>query len=341
MRVKKILFIGLGGAGQRHLRVLKECLPKARLTAFRAKRTAPFLNPDFSTRAGSLEKEHGLTVFDTLEEGLDDGPDLAVISNPSSLHYGPALQAARRGIDLLVEKPFSNDLNGFERFQDVVLAKKIRFMVSYQRRFHPWLRKIRDVLAQGKLGKIITASFHAGSYVPAWHPYEDFRKLYACRPELGGGVLLTEIHEFDLCFWYFGMPAKIYCSGGNYGGHTLKTEDTAHAVLKYKGFDATVNVCFMDPQSKRLALISGTKGYAEWDQEGNTLVIYDHPSRQKKVYTDPAFTNETMFKAQARYFLNDFGLVQTKEYLKAAQASLKMVETAKVSMNSGREITIT
>jgi len=75
-------------------------------------------------------------------------------------------------------------------------------MISYQRRFHPRMKKMREIIVSGGIGKIVNILIEVGSFVPAWHPYEDFRELYACRADLGGGVLLTEIHEVDLCYWF-------------------------------------------------------------------------------------------------------------------------------------------
>ena len=45
-----------------------------------------------------------------------------------------------------------------------------------------------------------------GSDVRLWHPYEDFRDLYACRSELGGGVLYTECHEIAVVLKILGLP---------------------------------------------------------------------------------------------------------------------------------------
>ena len=157
-----------------------------------------------------------LTLFNSLEEGLDNDPDLIVISNPTSLHYEVAQKAAERNINIFVEKPFSHNLDGFNQFENLVLKNKLYFFVSYQRRFHPYLNRIKGIIESGILGKIITANFNVATYLPIWHPYEDYKQLYACKPDLGGGVLLTEIHELDLCFWYFGLPEFVNCVGGNY-----------------------------------------------------------------------------------------------------------------------------
>ncbi|NQV03466.1 MAG: Gfo/Idh/MocA family oxidoreductase, partial [Bacteroidia bacterium] len=263
MKIDKIFFVGLGGAGQRHLRIFKELLPeKTEFSAYRSVKKTPLLNSNFTVnKDSSLEEKYNLALFDSLEDGLVNNPDLIVISTPSSLHLQVARKAAERGINIFIEKPFSNNLDGFEDFRNLVLRNNLYFFVSFQRRFHPYITKVKQMVSNGQLGKIVSASFNVASYVPDWHPYEDYKNLYACRKELGGGVLLTEIHELDLCSWYFGFPEHVYCAGGNYSSHQLDVEDTAHVTLEYKDFSVQINLCFMQKQNRRAFSIAGTQGY--------------------------------------------------------------------------------
>ncbi len=263
--IKKIFFVGLGGAGQRHLRIFKDLFPgSVEYSAYRSIGRTPLLNLDFSVSTETaLEKKYDLTLFNSLEEGLENEPDLIVISTPSSLHFETAKKAAERNINIFIEKPFSHNLDGFSDFENRVLEKNLYFFVSFQRRFHPYLKKIKEIIESGILGKIITANFNVASYVPAWHPYEDYKQLYACRADLGGGVLLTEIHELDLCYWYFGLPDYVSCIGGNYSNIKLDVEDTTHITLEYKDFAVQINLCFMQQHNRRDLYIAGTNGYVE------------------------------------------------------------------------------
>lgn len=334
----KILFVGLGGAGQRHLRIFRDLLgPGAAFTAFRTTRRTPLLAPDFSVRADcTVEEAYGLRTFGSLEAALDDGPELVVVSTPSAKHLGPVRAALDRGIGVFVEKPFSHDLEGFEEIRALVEAGPLPFLVSFQRRFNPCLRHVKDLLERGALGKIISASFLVASYVPAWHPYEDFRDLYAMRVDLGGGVLLTEIHELDLCHWYFGLPRRVHCVGGTFGGVALEVEDTAQLTLDYGDFSVQASLCFMQKQNRRAFEIAGTAGHVSWDMVGNQLRIHDYASGMVSETTDPDFANDTPFIAQARFFLDRFDpATDSRTYLDAAWGSLAIVAAARRSMASG------
>jgi len=340
--IKKILFIGLGGAGQRHLRFFKNLLAdNVEFSAYRSTGRTPLLNPDFSVSTQStLDQKYDLTMFNTFEEGLDNEPDLIVISTPSSLHYEAAMKAAERNINIFVEKPFSHNLDGFDDFEKCIYEKNLFFFVSFQRRFHPYLKKIKEIIEGGLLGKIITANFNVASYVPAWHPYEDYKQLYACKADLGGGVLLTEIHEFDLCYWYFGLPDYVNCIGGNYSNIQLDVEDTTHATLEYGDFAVQVNLCFMQQHNRRDLYIAGTNGYVEWNAIGNTFKFINYIDKHEELLCDPDFTNDDMFVSQAEYFLNKFEKTDIQSYLELTKGSLAIVQAAKKSMKAGCKVSI-
>ena len=340
MKIDKIFFVGLGGAGQRHLRIFRQLLPsKTEFSAYRSARKTPLLNSDFSVNSNdTFEGKYNVRFFKSLEEGFDSKPYLVVISTPNSLHIEPAKKAAERNINIFIEKPFSHNLDGFEEFKELVLKNKLYFFISFQRRFHTYLRKIKEIVSNDEIGKVISAVFNVCTYVPAWHPYEDFKTLYACRKDLGGGVLLTEIHELDLCYWYFGLPEYVYCNGGNYSEVKLDVEDTAHVTLKYKDFAVQINLCFMQKYNRRDLYIAGTKGYIEWNMEGNRLIVCNYRNNKKEVLSDQAYTNDAMFFSQASYFLDRFTRSENKAYLEIARASLSIVSAAKESLEKGCHI---
>ena len=337
-----VLFIGLGGAGQRHLRILKGLLPATtRYLAYRRTRQTPLLRPDFSVDpAGSVEQAYGLTTFDSLDAAFAARPGLVVISTPSSLHLEPMLKAVEIGADILVEKPWSADLEGFSAFRDAVRAKNLKFQVSFQRRFHPLLAQVKTELESGTIGRPMTASFTVYSHVPSWHAYEDYRTLYAVRGDLGGGVLLTEIHELDLCLWYFGLPLAVFCAGGSQTKPALEVEDTVHLTLLYPGWSVQLVLCFMHQRAWREFHVAGTAGHLAWHSDGNRLSV-EHFGSAPQTLADPAYPNDAMFQAQAQRFLFDWTEADTQAALDSAGGSLAIVAAAKRSMRSGHAEPVT
>ena len=339
--IDKVLFVGLGGAGQRHLRILSARLPHARLSAFRRTLTTPALNADFSLDVGkTLEQAYDLTYVDNMAAGLADTPDLVVISTPTALHLEPLLAAAHRGTGILLEKPWSSNLNGFDEFRRAVERSSVPFRMSFQRRHHPLLARTKEIVATGALGRIMSARFEVGSFVPAWHGYEDWQSLYAVRPDLGGGVLLTESHEIDLAYWFFGIPERVFCVGGNFGPEKLEVEDTAQLTLDYGNFSAQLSLCFMQKQPRRGLEIAGTGGHLSWTADGNRLVHTNCGDGPGGEWSDPTYSNDAMFEAQADALLNDFTQSENDEHLRAAWATQAIVAAAHRAMKEKQAISL-
>lgn len=336
MTFSKILFIGLGGAGQRHLRIFRKLLPNTIFSTYRKTGETPLLRSNFTVdNQNTVESAYELQTFNSLESAFEASPNLTVISTPTSCHREPMMMAMEAGSGILVEKPWAESLEGFSKFRNGILAKKLPFHISFQRRFHPQIAAARHAVISGVIGRPVTANFTVYSNVPSWHTYEDWHALYAVRSDMGGGVLLTEIHEIDLASWFFGLPEAIFCSGGNRSSENLTVEDTVQMTLLYSNFSVQITLCFMHKRSSRSFHIAGTDGDIFWDDTTNILNVL--PFRGSPEFlSPPTITNDAMFVAQAECFLNDWTLNDTKKSLSAAANSLAIVEAAKLSMLSGK-----
>ena len=82
------------------------------------------------------------------------------------------------------------------------------------------------------MGRIVAVRAEVGEYLPGWHPYEDYRQMYASRAELGGGVVLSQIHEIDYIYWLFGMPRRVMAIGGHLSSLEIDVEDTASILME-------------------------------------------------------------------------------------------------------------
>ena len=339
MEYKKILFIGLGGAGQRHLRVFYDLLPSTtEFYAFRSKKTTPLLNSDFSVNENkTIQEKYNLTIFDSIEEAFSIYPDLTIISTPTSLHLDPMLNALKINSAIFVEKPWSNDIANFKKFSNSVLLNKTPFHISFQKRFNPKFHEIFLLIKNGQIGKILTATFNVFSNVRVWHPYENWKDLYAVNSKLGGGVLLTEIHEIDLAYWFFGLPKEVFCNGGNMSEEVLDIEDTVNIILIYENFSIHINLCFMHKKQSRNFNIAGSRGDVSWSDSKDELKIEFFNNETESKNDDLVVLNDDMFYNQARKFLGDWDENDTIKSLNAASSSLAIVEAAKKSMNSGKK----
>ena len=88
------------------------------------------------------------------------------------------------------------------------------------------------MLAARAIGRIVAVRAEVGEYLPGWHPYEDYRQMYASRADLGGGVVLSQIHEIDYLYWLFGMPRRLMAMGGHLSSLEIDVEDTASILME-------------------------------------------------------------------------------------------------------------
>jgi predicted dehydrogenase len=329
--------VGLGGAGQRHLRILHDLLPAStQFTCFRKTRHSPLLRSDFTVEeGGTLEDKFGLHVFESMEAAFANKPDLTVIATPTSCHRIPLMLAAEAGSAIIVEKPWAEDLADFQQFANIVSGKELPFLISFQRRYHPLIAKAHKLVKAGSIGVPLAASFTVFSDVRTWHGYENWKNLYAVRPELGGGVLLTEIHEIDLASWFFGMPDGVVCSGGNRSTESLDVEDTVQMTLLYRSFSVQITLCFMHENRERSFHIAGTEGDIWWNEADNILTVKQFKNAMAE-YSVSDFSNDMMFKALANDFVFHWNADRSRGSLEAAFNSLSIVSAAKRSMQSGQ-----
>ena len=187
----KVVVIGYGSIGKRHVNNLLSLHGLEVIVCTKRKDT------DFL-------KKKGCKVFSSFERCLMEKPDIAVIANVTSLHIETAIKLANARCHLFIEKPLSNSMRGVRTLLEQVKKKRLVTLMGCNLRFHDCIRKIKEIISNNEIGRIVSVRVENGSYLPNWHPYEDYRHGYAAREDLGGGVVLTCIHEIDYLYWFFG-----------------------------------------------------------------------------------------------------------------------------------------
>jgi len=322
---KRILYIGLGGAGQRHLRIIKKILPEAICFAFRARNKTPLLNSDFSVNTNiTLEEKYGINIYNDLDEAYLNKPDLVIISTPTSMHYEHIKRASNEGAAIIVEKPGSISYKEAIDLSAILKNNKTKFLVSFQRRFHPYVLELKRQLSEGTLNDIREIMIDVFSHVPSWHPYEDYKSLYACKATLGGGVLLTESHEIDFIIWLFGYPKSIESKLMTKKELDLDVEDSAFIKLNYINFYVNINLNFMSEITKRIMTIKNLDRtiVLDFDSNNHNFNYIDNENR-----TIDNLSNDSLFENQFKYFLSKN--YNSEEYIEALVNNLMLISECK------------
>jgi len=343
----RALFVGLGGIGQRHVRNLRTLLgDTVEIVAVRVRGRRDVVTEQLAVEAGAdLEERYGIVREPDLETALAARPDAVFVTNPSSLHVPVALAAAEAGCNLFVEKPLSHQLEDVRRLVELVEQRGLVSLVGYQLRFHPCWRKVEELLAAGAVGTLLAARFEVAEYLPAFHTYEDYRDLYASRRDLGGGVILSQIHELDLAYWLFGMPTRVFALGGHLSGLDLDVEDTASILLRCerggRPLPVHVHQDFVQRPPSRRCEIVGEGGKILLDLHVPEVRVVD-PGGNVDVYAPTGFQRNELFLDELRHFLACLeGRETPLVSLRDGARSLEIALAAHRSIETGEAVRLT
>ena len=182
----KVLFVGLGGIGQRHLRNLYHLLgDEIEVIAWRVRKSNEIITDALEIEHGSdLNSRYPFRTVATLQDGLAEQPAITFVCNPSRFHVSVALAAVRVGSHVFIEKPLSDNLDDVEALISEAERRGCVGYVGYQLRFHPAIRTLDVYLRRGAVGPVLAVLAQVGEHLPNFHRYEDYRQTYASRREL-------------------------------------------------------------------------------------------------------------------------------------------------------------
>jgi len=183
-------------------------------------------------KAHKLAEQYQARAYSNVQEMLErEHLDVVNICTPSGMHAGHAILAMRAGCHVMVEKPMEITLARVDEMLHVQRETGRKLAVMSQHRFDAASQRVRELIEQKALGKIVLAN----ASIPWWrsqHYYESgkWRGTWALD---GGGVLMNQsIHSIDLLQWLVGPVKTVYAFTDTLA-HKMETEDTAVAVLRF------------------------------------------------------------------------------------------------------------
>jgi predicted dehydrogenase len=341
----KVLVAGLGGIGQRHVRNLRLLLgSEVQIIAYRVRKLSHVLTEGFEIEAGTtVEEKYKIQTYEALDQAMAQKPTVVFVCNPSSFHLPVALSAARAGSHLFIEKPLSHSYDGVEEFVTLVECKRLIALVGYQMRFHPGLQRLRTLLDQRAIGRILAVRIEVAEYLPGAHPYEDYRQSYAAQSALGGGVILSYIHELDYIYWLFGLPRRIFALGGHLSNLEIDVEDTASITMEciVEGNPVPVHVHqdYLQRPPRRTCQVIGDDGKILLDFHALTLQVFGSRGELTESHTFDGFQRNQLYMDELKHFLNCLdGKEAPIVTVRDGAQSLRMALAAKESLQTGRVV---
>lgn len=259
----RVAIVGYGSIGRRHCDNLARLGVSRRVVVRRAEAANPAFTPS-----------PDVTVVHSCEAAIADSLDLAIVCGPTSHHVATASQFISAGVPVLIEKPLAHRLADAERLLEEVRRGGVPSGMAYSMRYHPAYALARQCVQSGRLGRVLYAKAWFETFLPDWHPWEDYRQSYAARRELGGGVLPTLDHEIDFLNWCFGPPATARGMAARSGTLEIDADDMAMVSIGYSGnVLATVALSLCRPRLSRGFEFVGADAVMRYDFDGLRLEV--------------------------------------------------------------------
>jgi predicted dehydrogenase len=256
-----IVVVGTGSAGRRHL---------ANLLALG--RTDLLVVSEHHRHGSVRAADVSVPAVARLGDALARGPEAVVVANPTARHAATARAAISAGAHVYLEKPAATTASDVATLARAAEAAGVVVAVGQQLRFHPLVAELRARLDGGAVGAVLEVRAEQGEHVADYHPGEDWRASYTTRRELGGGVLLTQIHQLDLLWWLFGPFRAAAAVAGDGSRLGIDVEDAVTYLLRSgTGVPVVGHVDYHQRPKRWTLTVTGTDGRLHLDLQAQVL----------------------------------------------------------------------
>lgn len=237
--------------------------------------------------------------FDKMVEQIK--PDVVIVACQDGMHHHYVIKALKHDIDVIVEKPLTIDEEKCAALARAEAKSKGKVTVTFNYRYGPAATRIRELVAAGKVGEVISVDL--SWYLDTYHGSSYFKRWNRLREVSGGLSVHKACHHFDLVHWWIGQhPEEIFA----YGARNFYGPRGQHNPLRPEqiGDGRTCLTC--DVRQK-------CKYYMRWnrqefrqgqavsiDEHVDAAQVYEDYSPRQCIY-DPQINIEDTYAAVAKY----------------------------------------
>lgn len=221
----KVCFIGVGSIAKRHIRNLT-CICDSRNYNLQVDIVR------HSKHSEKLESELLKDINSTFYsmEDLPNDYDIIFITNPTKYHAETLKKVNEKATHFFIEKPITS----LDMVQEVMNFQKKMDGIYYVACPLRYSAVIQYIKKEVPLNDVISVRSISSSYLPNWRPGRDYRNIYSAHKEMGGGVDIDLIHEWDYLVYLFGNPNNCYVIKGKKSDLEIDSDDFAVYIAEYK-----------------------------------------------------------------------------------------------------------
>ncbi len=318
-----VLIIGSGSIGTRHLNNTIILHPQYKLTVVSRSKTA-------------LDFEN-VKVVSSLSEAFSEVPffDAAIVATPTSLHVENAIELIQKGIKkLYIEKPISHSFDSIDKLVSISDQQNVQVFVGFDMRFDPGLNQVKQLLTNKAMGNLISIQAEVGQFLPDWRPETNYKEGMSAKVNLGGGVMLDLIHEFDYLSWLIGPFKRIVGLNKKIDSLAIETEGISVNLFESEtGVLGTLSLDYIQKNLNRKSKFIGDLGTIEWNYVSSEVKWKTHTESDWNYfhYTDFDRNDRFLNILDAFYAASSSEIDARLTSLEDSLVSLKAVLDAKAS----------
>ena len=258
----RVLVVGVGAMGWNHVRVCSEIGVLCGVCDQNISET------------DRVAEEFGVPGFYEVDDAVGElKPDGVIIATPTFTHYDIASKLIDHGINVLIEKPISDDIQKAQDLVDKARNMDLVLAVGHIERHNPVISAAKKNISEGKWGDVVTISTRRVSNFPG-------------RIRDVGVILDLGIHDIDNATFLMGSnPISVYAVGGSL--NDIEYEDHATMMIEFEnGNNAIVEVNWITPMKVRTVSLTCEKGFVELDYMSQEIFA------SSSVFVDPENPNQ-------------------------------------------------
>jgi UDP-2-acetamido-3-amino-2,3-dideoxy-glucuronate N-acetyltransferase len=320
---KKICVIGAGKWGKNHIKTLNDLGALAGIVETREN-----IRRDFSGQYP------GVVMHSDYRDSIEAGYDGYVVATPAETHFIIAEFLLKQKKHVLVEKPLALSSREARRLQKLSIENQVNLMVGHVLLFHPAVRKIRELIDGGRLGRL--------EYL-----YSNRLNLGTVRTEEN---ILWSFAPHDISIFQFLIgerPIEVVSRGGAFLQPAI--HDSTMTILKYPGnVVGHIFVSWLHPFKEHRLVVIGSKGMVLFEDgaESKALLFYEkgidwvrgEPIKREGPTETLAVEPSAPLTEELKHFLAhlDGTPVETADARNAVEV-LEILESASASLLTGKE----
>jgi predicted dehydrogenase len=289
----KILILGVGSIGLRHLKNTFSLFPNASVFVLSRSKT-------------EVEGFPSVKVYNSFEQIYQNQIvfDAAIVATPTANHVNDCLRLIELGIKkIYVEKPISNNFNNLLTLKELAKHNNIQIFVGFDLKFETGLAKVKTLITDKSIGNLISFQAEVGQYLPDWRPETNYKQGMSAKIELGGGVMLDLIHEFDYLSWLLGGFKKIYGLNKKINRLSIETEGISVNILESNsGVLGVLSLDYIQKDLHRSAKFIGDNGTIEWNYVTSSVKWKNHQDKDWNVFNYSQNRNDRFLTSLKAFF---------------------------------------